>query len=419
MATFSDTTTRRIQLGALALLLTEVLLCALQVGGLSPQSVGLAVFWPLAWLGLGGLLGFLFGIPKVLQQEATDPTPGASRYVLGVNTNLEQISDWLTKLLIGVGLVELSRLPTAIATVALEMTGNTPGLTKSLAEAIIVLFSVEGFIGGYLCTRLYLPRELRRADQATYDEETREALAQAPVPVPEERPEVSEAQQKAAELVTERPLRDVRGQDVPLWARAQAIRNNPGEAITAFRSAIELDPKNPKLRVELTRLLNLTGNPKEAWSQVQEARALLKPPGSVRLAESVYEWLTYLPLWEGAEGIVKTIQYVDEFRERYPGVTVPGSILVNLTAAHGQQARALLEKGVPREAPEFREARAKALKALNETLTTGGSRWAPRLRQLLDPRAPGKAPDDNDLEVFESDNEFRVALGLAPVQQAA
>lgn len=171
--------------------------------------------------------------------------------------------------------------------------------------------------------------------------------------------------------------------------------------------------------MELTRLLNLTGNREEAMSQVQEARALLKPPGSVRLAKSVYDWLTYLPLWEGAEGVEKTVHYVDEFRERYPGVVVPGSILINLTAAHGQQARALLEKGVLREAPEFREVRAKTLRALNETLATGGSRWIPRLRQLLDPRAPGKAPDDNDLESFESDNEFRAALGLAPIKQTA
>jgi hypothetical protein len=58
---------------------------------------------------IGGLLGFLFGIPRALQQASVvvpDPTmpliqPASASDA--PNTNLEQISDWLTKILVGVG----------------------------------------------------------------------------------------------------------------------------------------------------------------------------------------------------------------------------------------------------------------------------------------------------------------------------
>jgi hypothetical protein len=66
-----------------------------------------------AFLG-GALLGFLFGIPRSLAVEATpagttaEPVEAGQRAALyRSNTNLEQISDWLTKILVGVGLVEL------------------------------------------------------------------------------------------------------------------------------------------------------------------------------------------------------------------------------------------------------------------------------------------------------------------------
>jgi hypothetical protein len=65
---------------------------------------------------VGGLLGFLFGIPKLLQgplpaSEKTGETGAANiapmpRRFLGTNTSLEEISDWLTKIIIGLGLVQ-------------------------------------------------------------------------------------------------------------------------------------------------------------------------------------------------------------------------------------------------------------------------------------------------------------------------
>src|SRR5204862_8287798 len=60
-----------------------------------------------AWV-TGGLIGFLFGIPRSLadQDRRGDQSGPSARYQ--ANTNLEQISDWLTKILVGVGLVKFT-----------------------------------------------------------------------------------------------------------------------------------------------------------------------------------------------------------------------------------------------------------------------------------------------------------------------
>ena len=53
-------------------------------------------------------MGFLFGVPWATQQitrEREGTIRGQHSYL--PNTNLEQISDWLTKIIVGVGLVEI------------------------------------------------------------------------------------------------------------------------------------------------------------------------------------------------------------------------------------------------------------------------------------------------------------------------
>ena len=120
-----------------------------------------------ASFGLGSLLGFIFAIPRALQaQRATDP--GNSKAVLEyqVNTNLEQISDWLTKILVGVGLVQLGRVPEYARRVGgyySSCLGNA-ACSASVAVTIIVVFLVNGFLAGYLITRLYVTGALKRAE---------------------------------------------------------------------------------------------------------------------------------------------------------------------------------------------------------------------------------------------------------------
>ena len=85
------------------------------------------------------------------------------------NTNLEEISDWLTKILVGVGLTQLSAIPRALREIgqaAAPTLGNFPN-SEMFALGILVYFAVCGFFISFLWTRLTLPRLYVDADLAS------------------------------------------------------------------------------------------------------------------------------------------------------------------------------------------------------------------------------------------------------------
>jgi len=99
--------------------------------------------------------------------QLPNPISGTA-YRQRVNTNLEEISDWLTKIIVGLGLYELKRIPTWIGELARVFASS---LQRSDQEqgvfgAAIVFFLICGFLMGYLVTRLYLQGALGRADLA-------------------------------------------------------------------------------------------------------------------------------------------------------------------------------------------------------------------------------------------------------------
>src|ERR1700733_5605774 len=123
----------------------------------------------VAFGSLGSLVGFLFGIPRTLQNLAPaskPPSPAAdgntaqdahddNGYHQVVNTNLEQISDWLTKILVGVGLTQLDKIPHKLMGLA-EYFGPGVGGNAPVTLAILLNSMVFGFFAGYLLTRLFL-----------------------------------------------------------------------------------------------------------------------------------------------------------------------------------------------------------------------------------------------------------------------
>lgn len=142
-----------------------------------------SLLWSLGLCAAGTILGFLFAIPRVVT-EPNVPVPanhtvaGESELAtalirevrhnrLAANTNLEQVSDWLTKIIVGVGLIELSEIPGLIDRLALTMSpsfGIVP-LSMSIATSIIILFTASGFLIGYVTTRAFLPHILETTER--------------------------------------------------------------------------------------------------------------------------------------------------------------------------------------------------------------------------------------------------------------
>lgn len=90
------------------------------------------------------------------------PSPGG----YAANTNLEQVSDWLTKLLLGAGLTQIARVPTAFSSLGTYL-ANTTGATAAAGvfTTIVVLNLLVGFFFGFLAARLRLGGAFYQADQ--------------------------------------------------------------------------------------------------------------------------------------------------------------------------------------------------------------------------------------------------------------
>jgi hypothetical protein len=101
----------------------------------------------------GGFLGFIFGIPSILQLEKSR---------IKYNDNLVQISDWLTKIIVGVGLTQLYQIPHFIIQIGEHFQANFGGINsiasqnaaaRNIAIAIIGYFIVLGFLMIYFWTK--------------------------------------------------------------------------------------------------------------------------------------------------------------------------------------------------------------------------------------------------------------------------
>jgi hypothetical protein len=154
--------------------------------GLRDADKGITTYFGVVCVGLmaggaallsGGLLGFLFGVPHTRAAEPSQTNEETSEGLAKrantrrpstsyrPNTGLEQISDWLTKMLVGVGLIEIKVIPGKLTAVAGYLANSLGDRSDAFAMAILIYFSVCGFVFGFLWARLYLPRWFREADE--------------------------------------------------------------------------------------------------------------------------------------------------------------------------------------------------------------------------------------------------------------
>jgi hypothetical protein len=110
---------------------------------------------------VGALLGLLFGVPHSAEKSTTSSTTWA----LIPNTSLDQISDWLTKILVGVGLTQLFEIPSkfqALASYLAPVFGGTDA-SKGFSLAVVISSSIVGFLASWVWTRLLLSADLAQA----------------------------------------------------------------------------------------------------------------------------------------------------------------------------------------------------------------------------------------------------------------
>jgi len=166
-------------------------------GGHGSLLAGLAV--PTAAFAAGVLLGLLFAIPLIgngpialASESGSGETAGDSgqpaRSKPGHNDSLVRVSQWLATVIVGASLVQLNELLAVLdragGAVTVALLGCPGACDKGTASdgvvgtALIVAFSIGGFLVGYLWTRVIFYIELWGVERAT-DGDTRAATARA------------------------------------------------------------------------------------------------------------------------------------------------------------------------------------------------------------------------------------------------
>ena len=98
-------------------------------------------------LAIGCFFGFIFGLPKSTGKEKP-------------HTNLEEISDWLTKILLGASLTQIGNVPDGLMNIAEAVA--EPWAVHSIVNfkwfivTILLYATVTGFFMGYVYTRMQL-----------------------------------------------------------------------------------------------------------------------------------------------------------------------------------------------------------------------------------------------------------------------
>lgn len=198
--------------------------------------LGIALLVAAAATACGAMAGFLFGIPRIEDrpQRSDDPT------VLRPNTNLEQISDWLTKILVGVGLVQFAAIGSALNRLidSIADAFRPASYATVFAGTLVVLPTVIGFLVSYIGARTWLFEMLNQFDSGIVSF-VRDQVNQAVAPVQAEVEQVQQHQQTLREMLTLIDTQlDPRDPEPDLAVLVDVLtKATPGQRQHAFRLA--------------------------------------------------------------------------------------------------------------------------------------------------------------------------------------
>ncbi len=380
-------------------------------GGPAAAFSGLALMIGAAGFAGGGLLGFLFGVPRMLGGGAIGSGPAQ----VVSNNNVEQLSDWLTKILVGVGLVEIHQVGPLLAGFRDQIdhalaspSGDTlPG--AGLAACLILTGStIAGFLTAYLKSRTDLMRAFREplvVPSALGDIHQRLIgdSARAVLDRPSTQPDRC-AREHAARLVEIIPARSDDPELCHLAGLAHAVLKNFASAADALRTAAALRartglPADPALDPLATRAAALAGDdgiaePTGADPETEQALA------------TMFACLYTASGYEAAIAIGERLAGDEQAAKS-------GRLWLYLARAWGQRHAVLMRRPQPHDDEAITIARESALAAARNALGIDRANNEPALRLSLSPTRPGQPSTDTDLATLHDDPAFTNLLAPA------
>ena len=145
-------------------------------GAGAASAAGVVVFVLFCAAGaVGAAAGFLFGLPRSRvvdmttggQAGAANPPPSTSYLT---NSNLIKVSDWLTTIIIGLGLVNLRKVPAAIEKLGAALKAPLGGMPYSATIGVSVSIggAVAAFLLAYLWTSIRVRELLEDSERESF-----------------------------------------------------------------------------------------------------------------------------------------------------------------------------------------------------------------------------------------------------------
>lgn len=395
--------------------------------GSALASAGIATAVTFAAATAGGLLGFLFGVPRLVPREAPgngQPLNGDKRGLIDSNSNLEQISDWLTKIIVGIGLVQLNRVPDALTTYAGYFTdggmfavGSAVGASHFFVSLSIVGLGL-GFVAGYVETRTRITSVLlsqegynrqagatdaqfqeaaNREQFATIDPKAKSTVVDVDLPKPLTPSDADLAVVKTApsqiDTVQKRAAR----------AAAFARLGNYTAAEGEWKQALT-DPegaKEPEYFLRLAEVFRAQGKFEQALEILQRAKNDMGD--DYRILRAIVFVGLYIEPPTGFRASIDAGSLIMQEAGKKPDAMA----FVWIAAANGQKARWLAKNGGSAvELGECRSAAETAIRKVLELAPDPNMNARLRLRQMLNPGTEGGSLADNDLASFQSDKSI-------------
>ncbi len=407
---------------------------------------GVSLIVVTAATAVGCLLGFLFGIPRSLQGNRTQPgdnRPSAQgsveqpRDAASVarsfmnNTSLEEISDWLTKIIIGLGLVQFQLLIEYLYKCALYASSFVaaqpipaadlaklvydPRVASPFFFSLIIASLIAGCLFAYLETRTRLMLLFIDAEVANKEYNRERQLAanasEVPVSVPQQQtsPTADQKGQPAAPIAVSPTADDVALLKVRLedlkttkemtgWASAQARTGNFTEAERGLLKALQLDENDDFIRERIIEVRRLN---KDVLGALKMGLVIADRTSDPKkkydlLRSALYEAL-YIPPPDGFETALEISKKLLDLPE------AQRSAMVHLwrACALGQKYKVLKEKNDSANQAEMKAIQDEALKLIAKVveLATG---YEASERELMRSLYEGKFGEEDDLKVFKS-----------------